>query len=220
MGLQEYDPHLRAKDAVVPFASKMDFWNAKQTQCFEIQEVALPGRRDSREARREPDASEFLGGTCTPCPVPPSEHVGDRGIPREVLGNPDVEGPSPPGGPGQWGAGWRSCREDLLVAPVWNILFPQVFSPVLQDSSQMFPLWEDHLPPSLGSLTPLLGVSLSPLHSTVINKSRVPLFPSWLMSSPGRDRVSRHHCVSVIRTGGSWVPSAPSSALPNLSRFY
>lgn len=122
MGLQEYDPHLRAKDAVVPFASKMDFWNAKQTQCFEIQEVALPGRRDSREARREPDASEFLGGTCTPCPVPPSEHVGDRGIPREVLGNPDVEGPSPPGGPGQWGAGWRSCREDLLVTPVWNIL--------------------------------------------------------------------------------------------------
>lgn len=173
MGLQEYDPCPRAKDAVVPFTSKMDFWNAEQTHCLEIQEAALPGRRDSREAGREPDASEFLGGTCALCPVPPSEHVGDRGIPREVLGNPEVEGPSPPGGPGQWGAGWRSRREDLLVAPVWNILgLPQVFSPVLQDSSQMFPLWEDHLPPSLRSLTLLHGVSLSPLHSTVVNKSR------------------------------------------------
>ena len=36
----------------------------------------------------------------------------------------------------------------------------------------------------------------------------MPLFPSWPMSSPGRDRVSRHHCVSVIRTG------APGSPLP------
>lgn len=109
MGLQEYDPCPRAKDAVVPFTSKMDFWNAEQTHCLEIQEAALPGRRDSREAGREPDASEFLGGTCALCPVPPSEHVGDRGIPREVLGNPEVEGPSPPGGPGQWGAAERTC---------------------------------------------------------------------------------------------------------------
>ena len=52
-----------AKDDVVPVTSKMDFWNAEQTQRLEIQEAALPGRRDSREARREPDASEFLGGT-------------------------------------------------------------------------------------------------------------------------------------------------------------
>ena len=52
MGLQEYDPCPRAKDAVVPFTSKMDFWNAEQTHCLEIQEAALPGRRDSREAGR------------------------------------------------------------------------------------------------------------------------------------------------------------------------
>lgn len=44
-------------------------------------------------------------------------------------------------------ADWRSRRENVLVAPVCNILWlPQVFSPVLQASSQMFLLWEDHLP--------------------------------------------------------------------------
>ena len=44
-------------------------------------------------------------------------------------------------------ADWRSLRENGLVAPVWNILcLPQVFSPILQASSQMCLLWEDHLP--------------------------------------------------------------------------
>lgn len=100
------------------------------------------------------DAAEFLGGACAFLPVPPSELVGANGFLREVPGNPEEEGPHNPGGPGLSGevALWRPVQRGLAGGFCLELLslFPRCFSSVLQDSSQMVPLWEDYPAPQSG----------------------------------------------------------------------
>lgn len=120
-------------------------WNAEQTHCLEIQEVALPGRRDSERQEESLMPLSSLVGPVACAPFPLQNMLG-TGDPKKSWGTPKWRSPSwrP------WAVGcWLEVmqREDLLVGSVWNILgLPQVFSPILQTPARCS-LWEDHLPP-------------------------------------------------------------------------